>query len=132
MSSMRIVRNVSVVLLVDFLDACTWRQNDGSLRAELTSGKPMRVATSSLENVLLLPLSYFVDPAAAAPVVVGVRVCTAAMMLRLMIAPMSSAVRFCTCSRQSVGPGSLPAVDMLAEDGPRVVSRQLKMAPGLY
>ncbi len=80
----------------DFLDACSQRQNDGSLTAKLTCAKPIRVATLSLENVLFLPLLSFVDPAAVAPVVVGVRVCTAAMMLRLMIAPMSSAVGCCT------------------------------------
>jgi hypothetical protein len=123
MSSMRIVRYVSIVLPRDFLDTCTRHQNDGSLRAELICSTPMRVATLSLENVLLLPLSLFVDPAAVAPVVVGVRVCTAEAMLWLMIAPMSSAVGFRTYAGRCVGPGSPPAVDTLAEDGPGVVLR---------
>jgi hypothetical protein len=123
MSSMRIVQNVSVVLPCDFLDACMRCQNDGSLRVELTCTKPMRVATSSSENVLLLPLLSFVAPAAAATVVVGVRVCTAATMLWLRIAPMSSAVGCCTCAGQCVGPGNSPAVATLTVDGPRVVSR---------
>ncbi len=115
MSSMRIVWNVSVVSSCEFLDACTWRQNGGSLRAEVTCAKPMRVATSSLENALLLPLSLFAAPVATAPVIVGVRVCTAASMLWLMIVPMSSAVGCCSCAGWYVGPRS-----------------SLKMSPWLY
>ncbi len=89
---MRMVQNVSVVMPHDFFDAYTRHQKDGSLRVELTCAKHMRVATLSLRNVLLLPLSLFADPIAAAPTIVGVRVCTAEKMLQLMIAPMSSAV----------------------------------------
>jgi hypothetical protein len=124
MFSMQILWNVSVVSLGYFLDASTWRQNGGRLGADVTCTNPMRVATSSLENVLLLPLLLFAAPAAVAPVVVRVRVCTAAKMLRLMIAPMSSAVGCCTCARGYAGSGSSPAIATLVEDGPMVVSRR--------
>ncbi len=50
--------------------------------------------------------------------------CTAAKMLRLMIAPMSSAVGCCTCAGRYAGPGSSPAITTLVEDGPMVVSRR--------
>ncbi len=129
MSSMRIVQNVSLVSPRDFLDAYVQRQNGGSLRAEVTCTKPIRVVTSSLENVLLLPLLSFAAPAAAAHVDVGVRVCTAVTMLRLIIAPMSSAVRCRTCAGWYAGPDSSPAIATLAEDGPMVVSRRCTIQP---